>query len=320
MVQVDDMIITGDDVIEIAKLEEQLAQEFEMKNLGGLKYFLGIEVARSKEGIVLSQRKYILDLLAEVGLLDCKPVDTPVAQNIKLGEFPNQVPIDKHRYQRLVGKLIYLSHTRPDIAYAVSLVSQFMHNPSKEHMEAVTRILRYLKGAPGRGLFFRKHGHLDISCFTDADWAGSITDRRSTSGYFSFVGGNLVTWRSKKQVVVALSSAEAEFRGIAKGVCELLWLKKLMNELDFESGEPMVLFCDNKAAIDMSHNPVQHDRTKHVEIDRHFIKEKIESKTIKIPYVRSEEQLADILTKAVSSKDFTTILDKLGMTNLYVPT
>jgi Reverse transcriptase (RNA-dependent DNA polymerase) len=320
IIYVDDMIITGDDVIEIAKLEEQLAQEFEMKNLGGLKYFLGIEVARSKEGIVLSQRKYILDLLAEVGLLDCKPVDTPVAQNIKLGEFPNQVPVDKHRYQRLVGKLIYLSHTRPDIAYAVSLVSQFMHNPSKEHVEAVTRILRYLKGAPGRGLFFRKYGHLDISCFTDADWAGSITDRRSTSGYFSFVGGNLVTWRSKKQVVVALSSAETEFRGIAKGVCELLCLKKLMNELDFESGEPMVLFCDNKAAIDMSHNPVQHDRTKHVEIDRHFIKEKIESKTIKIPYVRSEEQLADILTKAVSSKDFTTILDKLGMTNLYVPT
>jgi Reverse transcriptase (RNA-dependent DNA polymerase) len=123
IIYVDDMIITGDDRDEIRRLKERLSKEFEMKSLGGLKYFLGIEVSRSKEGIVLSQRKYILDLLSEVGMLDCKPVDTPVVQNLKLGEYPDQVPTNKERYQRLVGKLIYLSHTRPDIAYAVSLVS-----------------------------------------------------------------------------------------------------------------------------------------------------------------------------------------------------
>ena len=193
-----------------------------MKHLGGLKYFLGIEVARSKAGRVLSQRKYVLDLLTEVGLLECKPVDTPIVQNHRLGEYSDQVPADKVRYQRLVGKFIYLSHTRPDIAYAASVVRQFMHNPSEDHMDAIIRILRYLKSSPGKGLLFSKNAHLDIEGYTVADWAGNILDRKSTSGYFTFVGGNLVTWRSKKQKVVALSSAEAEFRGMAKGLCELL--------------------------------------------------------------------------------------------------
>ena len=154
IVYVDDMIITGDDAEEISRLQEQLSTEFEMKNLGGLKYFLGIEVARSKEGIFLSQRKYVLDLLIEAGLLECKPVDTPIMQNHRLGEYLDQVPANKVRYQRLVGKLIYLSHTRPDIAYAVNVVSQFMHNPSEDHMSAVIRILHYLKSSPGKGLMF----------------------------------------------------------------------------------------------------------------------------------------------------------------------
>lgn len=193
LIYVDDMIITGNDPEEITRLQEKLATEFEMKNLGGLKYFLGIEVARSKQGIFISQRKYILNLLSEIGLLDCKPADTPIVQNHKLGEYPDQIPTDKSRYQKLVGKLIYLSHTRPDITYAVSVVSQFMHCPSKEHMDAVTRILRYLKSSPGRGLMFSKNNHLKIEGFTDADWAGNITDRKSTYGYFTFVGGNLVT-------------------------------------------------------------------------------------------------------------------------------
>ena len=180
IVYVDDMIITGDDADEISRLQEQLSTEFEMKNLGGLKYFLGIEVARSRKGIFLSQRKYVLDLLTEVGLLECKPVDAPIVQNHRLGEYSDQVPANKVRYQRLVGKLIYLSHTRPDIAYAVSVVSQFMHNPSEDHMGAVIRILRYLKSSPGKGLMFSKNTHLNIEGYTDADWAGNILDRKST--------------------------------------------------------------------------------------------------------------------------------------------
>ncbi|KAF5449759.1 hypothetical protein F2P56_030171 [Juglans regia] len=180
-----------------------------MKNLGGLKYFLGIEVARSKQGIFLSQRKYVFDVLTKVGILECKSVDTPIVQNHRLGEYLDQAPTDKGRYQRLVGKLIYLLHTRLDIAYVVSVVSQFMHNPSEDHMDVVTQILRYLKSSPGNGLMFSKNSHSRINGYIDADWAGNISNRRSTSGYFMFVGVNLVTRRSKKQKMVAFSSAEA---------------------------------------------------------------------------------------------------------------
>ncbi|KAB2632654.1 polyprotein (retrotrasposon protein) [Pyrus ussuriensis x Pyrus communis] len=212
----------------------------------------------------LNKRKYVLDLLKEIGMLGCKPVDTPIVEKHHLGIYPDQVPVDKGRYQRLVGRLIYLAHTRPDIAYVVSVVSQFMHSPSADHMAAVMHILAYLK----------------IEGFTDADWAGDVTDRRSTSGYFTFVGGNLVTLRSKKQKVVSRSSAEAEYRD----------------------------------------NPVQHDRTKHVEVDRHFIKEKLERKIVSLPCVTSEEQLADVLTHAVCSRTFNDSLVKLGMCDIYAPT
>ena len=140
-------------------------------------------------------------------------------------------------------------------------------------------------------------------------------DRRSTSGYFTFVGGNLVTWKSKKQKVVALSSAEAEFRCIKNGLMEVLWLKRLMSELGLVSQKACQLFCDNKAAISIVENPVQHDRTKHVEVDRHFIKENIESGVVEFPFVRSEDQLADILTKAVGAKNFSKVLDKLSVGN-----
>ena len=218
-----------------------------------------------------------------------------------------------------MGKLIYLSHTRPDIAYVVSLVSQFMHNPSKDHMNVVIRILCYLKSSLGRGLMFRKYDHLNVEEHSDADWAGS-SDRKSTSRYFTFVGRNLVAWRSKKQKVVALSSAEAEFRGILKGICELLWLISLLNEIGYARNNEMNLYCDNRAAIQIAQNPVQHYRTKYVEIDIHFIKEKLETKIIKLTFVKSEDQLADILTKSVFSRVFYNFLGNLGIENIYAPT
>ena len=203
----------------------------------------------------LFQRKYILDLLSETEILGCKLVNTPIEQNHKLFECLSASPTDKERYQRLVGKLIYLSHTRLDIAYAVSVVSQFMHDPRKPHMDIVERILRYLKVALGKGLLFSNHGHLKVEGYTDADWAGSTDDRRSTSRYFTFVGGNLVTWRSKKQVI-SRSSAEAGYRGKALRICELLWLRNLLNDLGVKPKAAMKLYCDNKSAIDIAHNPI----------------------------------------------------------------
>ncbi|WJZ80856.1 hypothetical protein VitviT2T_000733 [Vitis vinifera] len=271
IVYVDDMIVTGNDPEEIKALQNYLSREFEMKDLGPLKYFIGIEVSRSSEGIFLSQRKYALDLLQETRMSGCQPVNTPIEEGLKLCVEPNQVSTDKGRYQRLVGRLMYLVHTRPDLAYALSV-------------------------------------------------AGAVDDRRSTSGYFTFVGGNLVTWKSKKQNVVARSSAEAEFRGMTLGLCEALWLRLLLQDLGYLSRQPIRLFCDNKAACDIAHNPVQHDRTKHVKVDRFFIKEKLDDKIVELPKIRSEDQLADILTKAVSSQVFSKFLDKLGMCDIYAPT
>ncbi|RVW33894.1 Retrovirus-related Pol polyprotein from transposon RE1 [Vitis vinifera] len=319
IVYVDDIILSGNDMEELQNLKKYLSEEFEVKDLGNLKYFLGMEVARSRKGIVVSQRKYILDLLKETGMLGCKPIETPMDSQKKLGIEKESTPVDRGRYQRLVGRLIYLSHTRPDIGFAVSAVSQFMHSPTEEHMETVYRILRYLKMTPGKGLFFRKTENRDTEVYSDADWAGNIIDRRSTSGYCSFVWGNLVTWRSKKQSVVARSSAEAEYRALAQGIYEGIWIKRVLSELGQTSSSPILMMCDNQAAISIAKNPMHHDRTKHVEIDRHFITKKVTSDTVKLNYVPTKHQTADILTKALPRPNFEDLTCKLRLYDIYSP-
>uniref|UniRef100_A0A2N9IEJ3 Integrase catalytic domain-containing protein n=1 Tax=Fagus sylvatica TaxID=28930 RepID=A0A2N9IEJ3_FAGSY len=279
VVYVDDIVITGSDKEGIQILINHLSSSFLTKYLGKLRYFLGIEVARSKAGISLSQRKYTLDILQDTGYLGSKPVATPMESNLKLMPDEGEFIDDPDTYRRLVGKLIYLTITRPDISYAVSVVSQFMTNPRVPHMNAVIRILKYLKNAPGRGLFYRSSGHLRIEGYTDADWAGSPSDRKSTTGYCTFIGGNLVTWRSKKQSVVARSSAEAEYRAMAS----------------------------------FHFNPVFHERTKHIEVDCHFVRSKVESKDIITPFVPSGSQLADIFTKALPKNAIDSICSKLGV-------
>jgi len=319
LVYVDDIIVTGDDEEEQKLLSQHLAKNFEIKTLGKLKYFLGIEVAHSKKGIFIPQQKYITDLLKETGKTTCKPVNTPIDPNLKLGNAKKYTAVDKEMYQRLVGKLIYLSHTRPDVAFAVSLVSQFMHQPKEIHLQAALRIVQYLKGTPGRGILFERNGNANLEAYTNADYAGSIVDRRSTTGYCTFLGGNLVTWRSKKQHVVARSSAEVEFRAMAQGICELLWLKIILEDLRIKSDDLTRLYCDNKSAISIAHNLVQHDRTKHIEVDRHFIKEKLDTGLICTLYVPSQDNLADILMKGLNSNYFQSIVSKLGMENTYSP-
>ncbi|KAE8683346.1 putative protein phosphatase 2C 12 [Hibiscus syriacus] len=270
IVYVDDIILTRDDEEEICNLKKLLNKEFETKDLGKLRYFLGMEMARSKEGLVINQRKYVLDLLKKTGFLGCKPIDTPMEANLKFNKEDGSL-VDKEKFQRLIGKLIYLSLTRPDITFPVNVISQHMTNPTEEHMAAANRILKYLKKTLGHGLMFKKTQDRTVKIFTDSSWAGDLTERRFTSGYCTFVWGNLTTWRSKKQSFVSRSSAEAEFRALALGICEGIWLLKLLKELVTNQEHHFEVLCDNQSAIQIAKNPVQHDRTKHVEIDRHFI-------------------------------------------------
>ena len=249
VVYVDDIVITGSDQDGIQKLKQHLFTHFQTKDLGKLKYFLGIEIAQSSSAVVLSQRKYALDILEETGMLDCKPVDTPMDPNVKLVPGQGEPLGDPGRYRRLVGKLNYLTITRPDISFPVSVVSQFLQSPCDSHWDAVIRILRYIKSTPGQGVLYENRGHTQVVGYTDADWAGSPTDRRSTSGYCVFIGGNLISWKSKKQDVVARSSAEAEYRAMALATCELIWLRHLLRELRFGKDEQMKLICDNQAAL-----------------------------------------------------------------------
>ena len=214
---VDDIVITGSDSIGISSLKSFLHGQFHTKDLGMLRYFLGVDVMRSKHRIFLSQMKYVLDLLSEIGKLGAKPCSSPMAPGVHLTR-EGELFEDPKTYRRLLGKLNYFIVTRPDIAHSVSVVSQYMSSLTVDNWAAVEHILCYLKATPGRGILYSNHGHNRVECFTNVDWVKSKEDRRSTSGYCVFVGGNQVSWKSKKQGVVSRSSVESEYRAMAQCV------------------------------------------------------------------------------------------------------
>ncbi|KAM0022126.1 putative RNA-directed DNA polymerase [Helianthus debilis subsp. tardiflorus] len=336
VVYVDDIIITGDDEVGITKLKQFLQSQFQISDLGRLRYFLGIEVSRSPQGILLSQRKYVLDMLTECGLLGCKPVDCPMLPTRKLLPEDGSPLKDPERYRRLVGKLNYLTVTRPDISFVVSVLSQFMATPYTGHWDAALRVLRYLKNTPGLGILYSDQGHCRVGAFTedgdgrisgfsDADWAGCPISRRSTTGYCVFVGGNLVSWKSKKQHIVSRSSAESEYRAMADVTSEMIWVRRLLRELGVTSDDLMRLYCDNQSAIHIAKNQVFHERTKHIEVDCHLIRDRIvgtqkDPPSIQPIHVKTEFQLADIFTKPLRKVQIDFICSKLGMINIYAPT
>lgn len=277
LIYVDDIILAGDSMDEINLVKHLLDSTFKIKDLGKLKYFLGLEVAHSSRGISLCQRKYCLDLLDESGLTACKPASTPLDPAVRLHHDEGTPYEDAGRYRRLIGRLIYLTTTRPDISFATQQLSQFMAAPTESHFKAATWVLRYLKASPGRGLFFPRSSELHLLGFSDADWGGCIDTRRSVSGFCFFIGQSLVTWRSKKQPTVACSSAEAEDRALASATRELQWIIFILNDLGQSPTRSSVLYCDCQSALHIATNPVFHERTKHLDIDCHIVREKTQS-------------------------------------------
>lgn len=270
-----------------------------MSDLGPLSYFLGITVTRTPSHLILSQHKYAKEILERAGMTDCKPVATPVDTQAKLSASSGPPVSDPTLYRSLAGALQYLTFTRPDIAYAVQQVCLFMHDPRESHYHALKRILRYIRGTIDHGLHLYPSPTTQLTAYTDADWAGCPDTRRSTSGYCCFLGDNLISWSSKRQPTISRSSAEAEYRGVANVVAETCWLRNLLLELHCPLRHATLIYCDNVSAVYLSENPVQHQRTKHVELDIHFVREKVALGHIRVLHVPTRYQYADIFTKGL---------------------
>ncbi|GKA03132.1 ribonuclease H-like domain-containing protein [Tanacetum coccineum] len=248
-----------------------LHSEFAMTDLGSLNYFLGVSAQRSKSGLFLSQSKFAEEILERAHMQHCNPCKTPVDTESKLGSDGDPVS-DPTLYRSLAGALQYLTFTRPDISYAVQQICLYMHDPRDPHFTALKRILRYVRGTIDHGLQLHVLSTTQLTAYTDADWDGCPVTRRSTCGYCVFLGDNLLSWSAKWQVTLSHFSAEAEYRGVANVVAETVWLRNLLLELHAPLSTTTLVYCDNVSAVYLSTNHVQHQRTKHIEIDIHFIR------------------------------------------------
>lgn len=318
---VDDILIASNSLPRLNMFKKNLSKCFDMKDLGEARFVLGIEIIRSPNGsISISQRAYAEALLAKHGMDNCNPVDVPVDPHVKLTKtLPNspQSP-SAVKYQSIVGGIMYLMlGSRPDLAYAITTLSQYASNPSETHWTALKRVLRYISGTLNLTITYslQHNTPLELCGFTDSDWGSDLDDRRSIGGYLFLIAGGVVSWQSKKQPTVALSTTEAEYMAATQACKEALWWRSLLHEisLGFQVDKPTTIHSDNQSCIALSINSEFHARTKHIDIQHHFIREKVSDRSIVLKYVSTDDMVADILTKGLPKAKFYNLLPLMGM-------
>jgi histone deacetylase 1/2 len=265
-----------------------------------------MEVHKTDDRLVLSQTKYVQDVLARVGMVDCKGSHTPLSSSEKITAHEGELlgRDDSTKYRRMVGALQYLTLTGPDLSYDVNKVCQYLHAPTTLHWTTAKRILRYVKHTVGLGITFMKSTSTLVSAFSDADWAGCVDDRRSTGGFAVYFGPNLISWSAKKQATVSRSSNDAEYKSVANATAEIIWIQSFLQELGVKISQTPCLWCDNMGATYLSANPVFHARAKHIEIDFHFVRERVMKKQLEIRFIPSKDQMADSFTKPLPAGSF----------------
>jgi hypothetical protein len=283
-----------------------------MSDLGSLRYFLGIEISSTPEGFYLSQAKYIQDLLDRASLTDQRTVETPMELNLHLSATDGEPLADPTRYRHIVGSLVYLGVTRPDISYSVHILSQFVSAPTQLHYSHLLRVLHYLRGTISRCLFFPRSTTLHLQGYSDATWASDSSDRRSLSAFCVFLGGSLIAWKTKKQTAVSRSSAEAELRALALLTAEVTWLRWLLEDFGVSMTSPTSLLSDSTGAISIARDPIKHELT-NIGVDASYTRTQVQGQVVALQYVSSELQLADFFTKAQTRAQHKFYLSKLSV-------
>ncbi|GJR47350.1 retrovirus-related pol polyprotein from transposon TNT 1-94 [Tanacetum coccineum] len=289
-----------------------MCSKFKMSMMGKISFFLGLQISQSPRGIFINQSKYALESLKKYGYESCDPVDTPMVEKSKLDEDKEGKAVDPSHYRGMIGTLLYLTASRPDLQFAICMCARYQARPTEKHLNAVKRIFRYLKGTVHRGLWYPKDSSFALTAFADADHAGCQDTRRSTSGSIQLLGDRLVSWSSKRQKSAAISSTEAEYIALSGCCAQVLWMRSQLTDYGFGFNK-IPMYCDNKSAIALCCNNVQHSRSKHIDIRFHFIKEHVENGVIELYFVNTEYQLADIFTKALGRERIEFLINKLGM-------
>ncbi|GJQ90804.1 retrovirus-related pol polyprotein from transposon TNT 1-94 [Tanacetum coccineum] len=314
-IYVDDIIFASTDPTACTIFSKEMNSKFQMSMMGQMSFFLGLQVSQSPGGIFINQAKYALETLKKYGMDLSDPVDTLMVDRLKLDEDLLGIPVDQTQFRGMVGSLMYLTASRPDLVFAVCMCARYQAKPTKKHLKAIKRVFRYLKGTINMGLWYPKDNAMSLTAYADADHAGCQDSRRSTSGSAQFLRDRLVSWSSKKQRSTAISTTEAEYIAMSGCCAQILWMRSQLKDYGFEFNK-IPLYCDNKSVIALCCNNVQHSRSKHIDIRHHFIREQVENRVVELYFVETNYQLADILTKALPRERFEFLLPRLGMKSM----